>query len=249
MKKIRINIQTEIIKQELEQLHYPNLSSFNNSEVECNLSFKLNQSAREKPSSASAHVLPFISSENFSKNCKTNGSSLYHTGGCTRITTIAGNFDGGNNEVLRKSLSRVNIAFDSLHASEYSLEFLMPFSAYLISMPLSNSSLTNLSSTSSSAKNLSFDMDKSFTSEPFSGVMQSSFDVLLSQGRISFENILEAFSGFEHLQNRVHHNSSSLESGLSVTDFTVRNDVFINFGSHVPDNDTVVFKDYGNKGI
>ncbi|MBI2557708.1 hypothetical protein HYW20_00130 [Candidatus Woesearchaeota archaeon] len=205
------------------------------------------QSATAKPSSLSAQVLPFISSENFSRNCKTNGSSLYHTGGCTRRTRIAGNLEGGNNEVFKKSLSRVNIALDSLHASEYSLEFLTPFTAYLMSTPLFDKDLTNLASTSSSARNLSFNMDKSFTSQSLSCIVQGCFDVLLSQRRISLENVLETFSSFEHFQDRMNHNSGAFESGLSVADFAVRDNKFIDFGSHEADSGNLVFKDIGIK--
>ena len=207
------------------------------------------QSARAIPSSPIIQVLPFISSENFSRNCITNGSSLDHTGGCTRITTIAGNFDGGNNEVFKKSLSRVNIALDSLQAEKYSLEFLMPFLVYFISTPLSESDLINLASTSSSAKNLSFDMDKSFTSQSFSSVMQSGLNVLLSQRWVSFNDIVKTLSSFKQFQNRVDHNPSAFESGLSMANFAVSNNILINFGSHRINNGKGVFKAYENQEI
>ena len=206
---------------------------------------RTHQSASEKLSSLTTHVLPAISPESFLKNFKTGGSSLENVGGCMRKTTIRGNFDGGNNEVFKKSLSLDNIALDSLHANEYSFEFLMPFSAYLISMPLSERDLINLASTSSSEKNLNFNIDESFTSEPFSCIVQGSLDMPLSQGRVSLKDLLETLSSFQHFQNGMDRNPSPFESGLSMADFAVSHNKLINFGSHNVDNDNSIYKTFG----
>ena len=208
---------------------------------------RVDQSIILMPSSARIQVLPIDSSENLFNHCKNNDSYFEVLGGCTWIIKTAGNFAGGNNEVFKKSLSNDNIALPSLQANEYSLEFLMPLSAYLISIPLSERDLISLASTSSSAKNLNFKVDKPLTSEFFSSVVQSSFNMLLSQGRISFEDIFKGFSSLEHLKDLRDPDSGSLESGLSMADFAVSHNKLINFGSHNINNDNSLFKSYDNE--
>ena len=194
------------------------------------------------PSSASIHVLPLKLSENLSSHCRNKDWYLEISGGCTRITRIAGNSADGNKDVFKKSLSNDNIALPSLQANEYNLEFLMPLSAYLISIPLSERDLINLASTSSSEKNLNFKVDKPLTSEFFSSVVQSSFNMPLSQRRVSFDDIFKGFSSFEHLEDLRDPDSGTSESRLSTTNFAVRNNEFINFSSHNVDNNSTVFK-------
>jgi len=206
-----------------------------------------NQSAISIPSSLSAKVLPFISSENFLIKSNSKDSSLESSGRCIRTTTIAGNFNGENSAVFKKSLSRVNKTLCFSHANEYSLEFLMPFGANIMSMPLFESDLTSLASTSSSAKNLSFDVNESFTSQSFSSVMQSGLNMFFSQGWIGFDDFFISGTTFQHLQNLPHHNSGAFESGLTMTDFTIRDNILINFGSHRTDYDNEVFKDIENQ--
>ena len=203
---------------------------------------RIYQSITLIPSSASIHVLPLSLSENLSDHRRNKDLYLEISGGCTRITKIAGNSAGGNNEVFKKSLSNDNIALLSLHADEYNLEFLMPFSAYLTSMPLSESNLINLASTSSSAKNSNFKVDKPLTSEFFSGVVQGSLDMLLSQGRISFEDIFKGLSSLKQFKDLRNPDSGTSESWLSMADFTVRYNVLINLGSHTNNNVKPLYK-------
>ncbi len=216
------------------------------------------------PSSARIQVLPLNLSENLSDHCRNKDSHLEISGGCTRITTIAGNSAGGNKDVMKikdfqdtenlrfsrvfkKSLSNDNIALPSSHANRYNLEFLTPFSAYLISMPLSESDLINLASASSSEKNLNFKVDKPLTSEFFSSVVQGSPDMLPSQGRISFEDIFKGFSCLEHFKDLRDPDSGAPESGLSTANFAVRDNKLVNFSSHINSNDNSIYKTFDKK--
>jgi len=230
----------------IEQTNLDTVIALSNNEQLIRLCISENyQSAEEMPSSPITHVLHFILSENFSKNCKTKGSSLDNIGGCTRKTIIAGNFDGENKAVFKKSLSRDNMALDSLHARRYNLEFLMPFSACFILTPLTKRDLISLASISSSAKRLSFDIDKSLTGQSFCSIMQSSLNMLFSQRRIGFEDFLKISSRFKHFHDGMHHNPSTFKSRLSMADFTIRNNIFIDFGSHDLEYHMFIFKDFG----
>lgn len=208
---------------------------------------KANQSTILAPSLVSTRVLPFASSGNFAIKSSSKDSSSEILGRCIRTTTIAGNFEGGNNAVFKKSLSRDNKTLCSSQATEYNLEFLMPFEVYPTSTPLFERDLTNLESTSSSAKNLSFNVDKSFTSQSFSSVMQSSLDMLFSQGWICFKDFFNRSSRFEHFKNYINHNPGSLESWLSMTNLIVCNNVLVNFDSHKAGEGKCIFKSIGEK--
>ena len=70
--------------------------------------------------------------------------------------------------------------------------------------------------------------------------------MLFTQRRICLYNFLNRSPVFKHLQNQVNHDSGALESGLSVADFTVRNNVFADFGSHKTDDGIAIFKAIGN---
>ena len=94
---------------------------------------------------------------------------------------------------------------------------------------------SNLLLTFSSSRNLSWEGDVNgdiiSTSGQISSVVQSSLDVLLSQRREILNNLLDGDSTFQHLQYLPNHNPGPFESGLSMADFTVRNNILINFDS------------------
>jgi len=69
--------------------------------------------------------------------------------------------------------------------------------------------------------------------------------MFFSQRRVCFNDFLNRGSRFNHFQDYVNHNSSAFESWLAMTDFTVSNNVIIDFNSHDSINDDEVFKDYG----
>ncbi len=247
IRKQDIREKLVIIEQDLEIYSYLILislldsSKFNKPSISSFVPVNVNvvgivQPTRITPSSLNSQVLPSISSENFSIKSDTKGFNLDNIGGCNLITTIAGNLDGENNAVFRISLSLDNIALPSLHANEYNSEFLTPFSAYAMSAPLLERNLISLASISSSEKNLSFDIDKSLSRQSFSSIMQSCFNMFLSQRGICFENFVNRGARFKHFQYRMDHDSSAFESGLSMTNLGVCNNILIDFNSHDNDN-------------
>ena len=209
----------------------------------------VSQATAIKLSSLISHVLPFISSENLAINSSSSGSSFETVGGCTLMTTIAGNFDGENNAEFRKSLSLDKIALPSSQAIKYKCEFRTPFSVYFTSMPLFNSDLTSLASISSSERNLSADVNKLLTGQALSSVMQGCLDVLFGQGRISGKNLSGICSAFHHFQDRVNHNSGAFESGLAMADFRICDNILIDFCSHMPGNASQLYKYYGDFAV
>jgi len=195
------------------------------------------QLARTTPSSLNSQVLPFLFSENFSINSNTSGCNLDSIGGCILMTMIAGSFEGGNSAVLRKSLSLDSIPLSSLHAREYKCEFLIPFCEYMMSMSLSMRNLTSLASTSSSENNLRFDIYEPLSGQSFGGIMEGCLDVFFGQGGVGFiDDFVDCCSSFEHFQYGVDHDSGAFESGSSVTDFVICDDVFVDFDSHCIDD-------------
>ena len=73
-------------------------------------------------------------------------------------------------------------------------------------------------------------------------ILQGCFDVSRSERREIFNNFVNTGSGFQHFENLPDHDSCSFESRLSMTDFTVCNNIFINFGSHGNFIKEVLFK-------
>jgi len=97
--------------------------------------------------------------------------------------------------------------------------------------------------TFSSNKNLILHR-KQILSSDFCGEFQGSIDMLLGQGRVSFNDFSDRSSSLQHLQNKINHNSSSLKSGFSMTNLTVNDNVLINFNSHKNINEQEVYKDF-----
>ncbi len=64
------------------------------------------------------------------------------------------------------------------------------------------------------------------------GKIKSSPNMLLGEGWICRENFFYGRTFFEHFENYGNHDSSAFESRLSVTYFTVNNNVIIDFNSH-----------------
>ncbi|MEK6984157.1 MAG: hypothetical protein AABX33_06295 [Nanoarchaeota archaeon] len=152
-----------------------------------------------------------------------------------------------------KSSSLVTNTLCSDLENSASLPFESPFGFETASAPCCSRNLFNLSSTFSSRRNLSLDWDVDndilFTSSQISRILQSCFNMLLSQRMECLKDFFKRGSIFQHLQNLPDHYSSSFESGLSMANFTVRNDEFVNFNSHETNNSNVVFKDYDNQNI
>ena len=196
------------------------------------------------PSSVMISVLPIISLDKLSRKCNEIVFNLENSSGCTLNTAIPGSFEGENKEMFKKSLSKVSKNLFLLQANSNNLEFLIPLGAYSISTFLDEKKLTNLASTSSSARNLGrFEFNKSLTGQSFSSIMQCSLNMFLSQRRICLKNFFYTCSSFKHLKNLPDHDPTPVESRLSMADFAVCNNEFTNFNPHNLKEKNELFKD------
>ena len=103
--------------------------------------------------------------------------------------------------------------------------------------------------TFSSRRNLSFlsfdindDIIPSFNKA--SCILQRSFDVLFCEGHQKIiKDFFYRYSCFEQFKNLPDHDSCALESRLSMADFTVCNNILVNFDSHCKNrDDNEIFK-------
>ncbi len=101
----------------------------------------------------------------------------------------------------------------------------------LTSCPSLDKNLDSPMWTFSSNKNLILDREQILPSN-FCGKFQSRLNMLFSQGRISFYDFFSRGSSLQHFQNSSYHNSCAFKSRLSMADFGVNNNVFVNFDSH-----------------
>ncbi|MBI2647165.1 hypothetical protein HYW99_01695, partial [Candidatus Woesearchaeota archaeon] len=146
-----------------------------------------------------------------------------------------------------KCLSRVISNLCSDKVSLKTSPFSMPLGDNLTSCPNLDKKENNPLCTFSSNKNFILSRDKFETSFcELDSKFQGSFDMLFTQRRVSFKDFLMSSSIFEHFQNYRNHDSCSFESGLSMTDIGVNNNVVINFNSHNANNDNPLFKTFEN---
>ena len=107
---------------------------------------------------------------------------------------------------------------------------------------------TNLNLTFSSAKNFilleSLKHNNSLVSDSLCSEIQCSFDMCLGERRIVFQDFLNCFSSFEHLQNLPDHDSGVFEGGGSTTDLSVCDNILIDFNSHAIKGYNTLFKDF-----
>jgi len=183
----------------------------------------------------------FVSLSNLEKECiKDSGLS------CGTLNQIIENISSLVNSAKSSSLV-INTLCSDLENSA-SLPFERPFGFEIISTPCCLRNISNLLFTFSSLRNLVFEGDTKLdivsTSSEICCILQSCFDMVLSQRREVFNNFIYANSSFEHLQNLPDHDSSSFKSRLSVTDFSVCNNMLINFDSHDTNDDKQVYKYY-----
>lgn len=142
---------------------------------------------------------------------------------------------GGNNLLLRKCLSNVNITLDSDLAILDNCLSVNPDETFLIPCP----SFINKSSTAfgkfSSERNLSlfFEKDIFFFSDEFRSVCHNREDSRFCKLRkIVFENVFNSNSCSEQLHDLPNHDPCTFESGGSTTDFTINDNMLVNFDSH-----------------
>jgi hypothetical protein len=101
--------------------------------------------------------------------------------------------------------------------------------------------------TFSSNKNFILSRDKLETSFcELDSKFQGRFNMLFTQGGISFKDFFMSSAIFEHFQNYGNHDSCAFESWLAMANVGVDDNELINFGSHVNSNDNnEVYKGYG----
>ena len=146
-------------------------------------------------------------------------------------------------EGFRKSESLVTRTLSSASANLSTSPFEIVLGDNLTSCPNLVKNEDRPICTFSSSKNFILNR-KQILSSDFCGEFQGSIDMLLGQGRVSFNDFSDRSSSLQHLQNKINHNSSSLKSGFSMTNLTVNDNVLINFNSHKNINEQEVYKDF-----
>ena len=146
-----------------------------------------------------------------------------------------------------KCLSLVISNLCSDKATSNTSPFSIPLGESLTSCPNLDKKGYNPLCTFSSNKNLILSRDKIKTSFcELGSKVQSCLDMILSEGRISFNDFFSIGSIFEHFQDYGNHDSCAFESRLTMANVGVHNDIIINFGSHNNNNDNPLFKSYDN---
>lgn len=168
-------------------------------------------------------------------NFENNENAVSANGGLILNTIIPECSCGGNNLLLRKCLSNVNITLDSDLAILDNCLSANPDEIFLISCP----SLINISSIAfgkfSSERNFSsfFEENMFFFSDEFRSICHNREDSRLCKLReIIFENFINTNACAEQFHNLPDHNSCAFESWCSPTNFAVNNNVLVNLNSH-----------------
>ena len=151
-------------------------------------------------------------------------------------------------ENLRKSSSLVtNTRFSDLENSA-SLPFESLFGFDITSTPCCLRNLSNLVSTFSSNRSLGLEGDINndifLTPCQISCILQCCPDVFFSQGGECFKDFFKGSSVFKHFQDLPDHDSCTSKSRLSMADFAVRNDIFVDFNSHITQIGNFIFKPF-----
>ncbi len=82
-----------------------------------------------------------------------------------------------------------------------------------------------------------FKLGISFSASKPCSINQSASNHVLCQTRIFHNKTIRAFSCSYQFKNVTNQNSSAIEGGFSVADFTVGNDILADFDSHDADNE------------
>src|SRR3989338_9365027 len=151
--------------------------------------------------------------------------------------------------VLPKCLSNDNMTLPSDLAISDINSSLEPRAALLTSKPLlAKNSKTNFGIFSSVRSFNLPDSDIFFLFEKLGGVFNSRQDGFLRELReVIPNNLFWSNARSKQGKNLPDHDTSIFESKLSMADFTVRNNKFIDFVSHGANNANGVFKFYENK--
>ncbi|MFH1152107.1 MAG: hypothetical protein V1788_03225 [Nanoarchaeota archaeon] len=145
------------------------------------------------------------------------------------------------NSIKSSSLVTNILCSDLENAANLPLEspFGLKATSYFIEIKKFNNSFF----TFSSKRNLSWDDDIVSASSDICCILQSCLNMFFCER--SYECCNYFFNGnssFKHFQDLPDHYSGSFESGLSMTDFTVNDNVIINFNSHNDSNNSEYLK-------
>ncbi len=128
----------------------------------------------------------------------------------------------------------------------------IPFGLEIMSNPCFLRNFSSPNFTFSSLINLTegnAELDIVSTPHKISGILESRPYMLFSQRRIVLNNFFNTHLPFKHLKNLPDHDSGVFESGLSVADFTVSNNIFIDFNSHKLNKDKEYLNVSSGNGI
>ena len=161
---------------------------------------------------------------------------LSKVGGRILKTILPYVFSGGYMAVFRKSVSFVNKIRFSMWASVKRWEFLTPLGAVDTWCPKVFNQRHSLRLTFSSAKNfmVMFAQEESLSCNQLRGVFQRCADIGFFERWEVFKNFINAFSGGEHFQNLPNHDTGAFKGRLSVADFRISNNEFVDlYFTHV----------------
>ena len=151
-----------------------------------------------------------------------------------------------NLSVKSQSLVTNTLCSDLENSANFPFE--SPLGFEIISNPCCLRNTSNLFFTFSSLGNLGFEGDTELdiisASGQISSILQSCQDVFFIYSWVVIEDFINAHSSVEHFQNLPDHNSCSFEGGLSMTDFTICDNIIINFNSHKINNDEELYKHF-----
>ena len=171
----------------------------------------------------------------FSNNFNKSEKVVSIKGGMIFNTTIPKCSLGGNSFLLRKCLSNVNITRNSDLAILDNCLSVEPKGAFLTSCPcFINNSVTCFGKFSSERNfNLFLEENMFFFSDEFRSISHNREDSgLCERWKIILKDFIDTDPCSEQFQNLPNHNSCSFKGRSSATNFTVNNNVVINFNSH-----------------
>lgn len=190
----------------------------------------------------------------FSNNFDKSEKVVSINGGIILNTTIPKWSLGGKSFLLRKCLSKVNIIRDSDFAILDNCLSIEPKGTFLTSYPrFINDSVISFGKFSSERNfNLFLGKNIFFFSDELGSICHNRENSgLCERWKIILKNFINADTCSEQFQNLPDHDSCSFESGSSAADFTVSDNVIINFYSHniTTDEEYLKVSDAENKLI
>ncbi len=170
-------------------------------------------------------------------------TSFLRLGGWIINTTIPEKSFGGNIDLLKKSESLETNTNPPAFDNKANLPFTIPFAAYSAESPLLSSKRFTDLEIFSSSRNFG-ESGITLSADKLGSVFKSSRNMLPGDRGIVFHNIFNRFSSSHQLNNIAYQDSGAFESRLSMADFTVRDNILINFDSHGSYNNDALFKLY-----